>query len=161
LGPIIFTIADPSIATIRVNSIDIVDILKAGTTTITATQAGNDNYNPVSATATLTVNKAAQTITGLSDITKTYGDADFDLSATASSGLPVSYTSSNTAVATINGNTVHIVGAGAAVITASQAGNNNYDAAAPVTVTLTVNKAVQTISGLIDITKPTAMLISI
>src|SRR5687768_149605 len=53
-----------------------------------------------------------QTITfGALDL-KTYGDAAFELTATASSELPVSYSSSNTDVATIENNIVTIVGAG-------------------------------------------------
>jgi hypothetical protein len=73
--------------------------------------------------------------------------ATFTLSATASSGLPVSYSSSNTGVATVAGNTVTIVGAGTTTITASQSGNVNYNAATSVDQTLTVIKADQTISG--------------
>jgi hypothetical protein len=86
--------------------------------------------------------KQPQTITGLSDITKTVSDADFDLTATASSNLAVTYSSSNTAVATVTGSKVHIVGAGTSTITASQTGDNNYEAAPDVTATLTVNAAV-------------------
>jgi len=138
LRPILFTIADPSIATIRINSIDIVDILKAGTTTITAMQAGNENYNPVSRTVALTVNKASQTISGLSDMSKNANDVDFTLSAIASSGLALTYSSSNTSVATIKQTTVEILQAGTTTITASQAGNDNYNAATDVTATLTV-----------------------
>jgi hypothetical protein len=70
-----------------------------------------------------------------------YGDADFALTATASSGLTISYTSSNTAVATIFFGQLHIVGAGTSDITASQKGNNTYNAAPDSTQTLTVNKA--------------------
>jgi hypothetical protein len=87
------------------------------------------------------VSKQDQTIAGLSDMTQTVGDADFDLSATASSGLAVTYASSNTAVATISGSTVHVVGVGSTTITASQAGNDTYNAATNVTATLTVNAA--------------------
>jgi hypothetical protein len=83
--------------------------------------------------------KQDQSISGLSDIAKTVSAADFDLSATASSGLAVSYTSSNTAVATVSGSTVHIVGAGTSTITASQAGNDDYNPAPDVTATLTVS----------------------
>jgi hypothetical protein len=83
--------------------------------------------------------KQEQTISGLSDITKPASDADFDLSATASS---------NTAVATISGSTVHIVGAGTTTITASQAGNDDYNAALDVTATLTVSDE----TGIDDIT---------
>jgi hypothetical protein len=52
--------------------------------------------------------------------------------------LAVTYTSSSEAVATVSGSTVTIVGAGTTTITASQAGDNNYNAATNVTQTLTV-----------------------
>lgn len=79
---------------------------------------------------------------------KTYGAIDFNPGATASSLLPVTYTSNNPAVATIvNGNTIHIVGAGTTDITAEQAGSTDYQAATPVTQTLTVNKATLTITA--------------
>jgi uncharacterized protein YaiE (UPF0345 family) len=70
--------------------------------------------------------------------TKKLGDADFEAGATASSGLPVSYTSSNTGVATIVDNKIHIVSSGVSTITASQPGNDEYAAAANVSQTLTV-----------------------
>ncbi len=80
-----------------------------------------------------------QTITfgALSDVT--YGDANFDLSATTSSGLDITYTSSDTSVATISGNTVTIVGAGTTTVTASQSGNSVYNAAMDIPQILTVN----------------------
>jgi uncharacterized protein YjdB len=128
--------SNTAVATISGSTVTIVG---AGTTTITASAAGNDTYNAApDVTATLTVNKIAQTISGLTDLTKTIGDADFNLAATASSSLPVTYASSNTAVATISGSAVHIVGIGTTTITASQAGNGSYSAATPVTATLTV-----------------------
>ncbi|BAV05660.1 Por secretion system C-terminal sorting domain-containing protein [Filimonas lacunae] len=77
---------------------------------------------------------------------KVYGSADVEAGATASSGLAVTYTSSNTNVVVISGTKIHIVGAGAATITASQAGNSTYAAASPVTQTVTVNKALLTVS---------------
>ena len=63
---------------------------------------------------------------------KKVGEADFSPGATASSGLAVTYTSSNTNVATIVGNKIHIVGSGACRITASQAGDNSYSLASSV-----------------------------
>ncbi len=54
---------------------------------------------------------------------RTYGDAPFELGATASSGLPIVYESSNPMVATVSGSTVTIVGSGTTTITAIQAGN--------------------------------------
>ena len=77
---------------------------------------------------------------------KTFGDPSFSLSATTSSGLSISYSSSNTSVATVSGSTVTVIGAGSAIITASQAGNSNYNAATNVQQTLTVNKASQSIT---------------
>ncbi|MCE5331055.1 MAG: DUF6383 domain-containing protein, partial [Bacteroidales bacterium] len=82
--------------------------------------------------------KVAQTISGLFDITKRVGDADFTLSANSSSGLTITYSIADASVATVTGSTVHIVGAGTATITATQAGNDNYNAAPEVTATLTV-----------------------
>lgn len=84
-----------------------------------------------------------QTISNFNTIpTKTYGDLTFTVSATASSGLDVVFTSSNTAVATCtgtNGTTVTIVGAGNCEIRANQAGNAFYNAAPQVVQNLTVN----------------------
>lgn len=85
--------------------------------------------------------KDAQTITFGALAAVTYGDAPFALTATASSGLTVTFASSNPAVATVDGNTVTIVGAGSTTITASQAGDATYAAATPVGRTLTVNAA--------------------
>ncbi|NDB96579.1 MAG: LamG domain-containing protein, partial [Verrucomicrobia bacterium] len=65
-------------------------------------------------------------------------EGSFTLNATASSGLAVSYTSSNTNVATVSGSTVTLRSAGTSTITASQAGNSNWNVAANVPQTLTV-----------------------
>lgn len=112
----------------------------AVTSTITLTGADASNYTLTQPTGlTGTITQASQTITFNTLSDKTLGDAPFNLTATASSGLPVSYSSSNTSVATILGNTVTIVGTGSAIITASQAGNTNYSAAADVLQTQVVN----------------------
>lgn len=90
-----------------------------------------------------------QTITfgALSPVT--YGDADFNLTATSDSGLIVTYASSDTNVATVSGNVVTIVGAGSTTITAFQAGNSSYNPATPVAQTLFVNTKELTVSGAI------------
>jgi pectin methylesterase-like acyl-CoA thioesterase len=72
---------------------------------------------------------------------KRMGETPFELTAEASSALPVSYTSSNTDVATIDGNTVTLTGTGTTEITASQPGNFLYYSAAGVVQTLTVGEA--------------------
>ncbi|MDH7445529.1 carbohydrate-binding protein [Aquimarina sp. 2201CG14-23] len=85
-----------------------------------------------------TSNTLDQTISFGSLPTKEVGDSDFSPGATASSGLSVSYTSSNTNVATIVNGNIHIVSDGTSTITASQGGNNTYNAAPNVTQILTV-----------------------
>lgn len=124
-----------------------IHITGAGNANITAAQPGNENYAPAAdVTQPLTVSKAGQTITFGTLPVLTYGDSDFDPGATSSSGLSVIYTSDNPGVATIINGMIHITGAGNAIITASQPGNENYSAAADVTQPLTVNKADQIIT---------------
>ncbi len=140
--PVSFAVASGP-ATIAGNT---VTITGAGTVSMEATQAGNDVFNPALAvTQSFTVAKAVQTITFATPAAKTFGDAPFQLSATASSGLAVAFRIVS-GPATLSGNTVTITGAGAVLIEATQAGNNNYTAAAAVQRTLTVNKASQVIA---------------
>lgn len=72
---------------------------------------------------------------------KTYGDPPFTLDGAASSELPVTYSSSDDAIASVNGNTLTITGAGTVDITAEQEGDDRFPAADPVTRMLTINKA--------------------
>ena len=133
-----FTSSNPAVATV---SNDTVFITGGGTTTITALQAGNAWWNAATPVEQiLIVNKVDQTITFNALPAKKYGDADFSPGATASSGLPVTYSSDNESVVTIVSNMIHITGTGTAVITASQAGNDTYNPAEDVTQTLTVIK---------------------
>ncbi len=141
--PVTFTSSNTTVATLSGN---VLTANSTGTADITALQTGNGTYAPARYIRILTVNKAEQAITFPAPGTKTYGDPDFNLGATASSGLMVSYSSDNPAVATISESTVHITGAGTAIITASQGGNNLYYSAIDINATLTVNKAVQTIT---------------
>ena len=83
--------------------------------------------------------KAAQSITFGALPVKMTGSADFVPGATASSGLGVTYISSNTAVATIVSGQIHIVGVGTTIITASQAGDTTYAPAVAILQELTVN----------------------
>jgi len=134
-----YSSSNASVATIVGGNIHIVGI---GTTVITASQTGNTNYNGATdVTQSLTVNKANQTISFASIPVKVVGDADFNTGSSASSGLSVTLSSSNTAVATIVGTNIHIVGTGTSNITASQPGNTNYNAAVDVVQLLTVNSA--------------------
>jgi hypothetical protein len=116
----------------------------------TISGAASGNYSVTQPTGlTANVTQATQTITFASLANKTVGDPTFTLTATASSGLPVSYSSSVPSVASVSGSTVTVGVAGTTVITASQAGNTNYQAATSVNRNQVVDTAVlltQTIS---------------
>jgi uncharacterized repeat protein (TIGR03803 family) len=73
---------------------------------------------------------------------KTTDDVPFELTAVSTSGMPVSFTSSNTSVATVTGSTLHIEGPGTTTITAQQLGSINYHPSAPVERMLTVTMVV-------------------
>ncbi len=90
-------------------------------------------------------NKADQTITFGHLADKTYGDPDFTVSATASSGLPVSFTAQGTC--TVSDSGVHITGAGSCTITAQQAGNASYNAATDVAQSFNIVKRSVTITA--------------
>jgi hypothetical protein len=110
---------------------------------IEASQAGNTTYNtapPINQTFQVnTVALLPQTITFPAISNKTMSDGPFTLSATASSGLPVSYRVVS-GPATVSGNTVTLSGtAGTIIIEASEAGNGTYSAATPITQTFTVS----------------------
>ena len=82
--------------------------------------------------------KIAQTVMFAALPEARVGQADLLMSGAASSGLAVSYKSSDTAVAKFIGAALHLVAPGNALITASQAGSERYTPAVDVTQVLTV-----------------------
>lgn len=113
-----------------------------GVRTATLSITSNDpNESPYIINLKGTGVKLNQTITFNALTPRTFGNAPFALSATSTSGLPVSFSSGTPSVASISGNTVTIVAPGTTVITASQAGDNNYNAASSVQQTLIVYAA--------------------
>jgi hypothetical protein len=128
-------------------------VLNAGanqTLTANFTPTDTANYNNNSKTVSINVNKADQTITGFGAIAdKTYGDADFKVSATGGgSGNPVTFTATGEcSVSQVAGDwMVHITGAGSCTVTAHQAGNSNYNAAPDVPQSFNIAKADATIN---------------
>jgi len=119
----------------------------AGTVTIQATQAGNATFAlaaPVSQSFAVTA--GAQTITFTAIPTHTSVDPAFALSATATSGLAVTF-SVVSGPAKVTGSTLTLTGAtGTVVIAANQAGNSNYAAAVAVSRSFVVTGAPQTIT---------------
>jgi hypothetical protein len=104
------------------------------TYTITAANAGGTT----TATFSITVGIGSQTITfpALSNIT--LGGTAPTLAATASSGLTLSYVSTTTSICTVSGSSITVLTAGTCSITASQAGDANYGAAANVSKSFTI-----------------------
>lgn len=91
--------------------------------------------------------KLTQTITFGALSSQSYSlNGLISLTGTASSGLPVSYSSDNTSVTDISGTSLVIKGVGTATITASQVGNGSYDAAIEVSQNQVITKANQTIT---------------
>ncbi len=105
----------------------------------------NSNYDISYVSDDLTITKADQIITfdPLSD--KVMGDPDFDVNATASSGLSVTFDATGTC--TISGNTIHITAVGDCTVTAHQSGNDNYNAAPDVPQSFTIATLLHTITA--------------
>ena len=130
-----------------------VTIIGAGTIEIKATYSGNNVYKPASATYTLTVNKASQTISfeGDGDFTAKIGD-EFTAPVLDTNGAPGSgdivYSSDDSDIADVNATTGEItIGEkeGTVTITATKEADDNYEEATA-SYTITVSKKSQVIT---------------
>jgi hypothetical protein len=113
------------VATIVSNTLTIAG---AGSTTITASQAGNALWNPVSASRTFVVNPITQTLS-FPAIPKQLSVAGqhVTLNATSSAKLtPITYSVANTAIASVSSNVLTILGSGTTTVTATNVGTQNY-----------------------------------
>ncbi|MFM7135615.1 MAG: beta strand repeat-containing protein, partial [Planctomycetota bacterium] len=90
---------------------------------------------------------AVQAITFDALASRTYGDAAVQLVATASSGLPVTFVSSDPTIASVSGTTLTILKAGTVTITASQAGDASYEAASSVARSLVISPKAITVTA--------------
>ena len=111
----------------------------AGSYVVTASVVDNFYYG--SASGVITISKASQTITFASVPSKFVGSGSFTVAPSSTSNLTVALSSSNTAVATVSGFSISPIGAGTTTISATQAGDVNYLAAATVTQVLTATTA--------------------
>ncbi len=122
-------------------------IVAAGTCTIAANQAGNGVYSAApQVTQSVNIAKANQTISFGAISGKTFDQSPLALSATATSGLAVVFTSATTGVCTVSGTSVTFVTVGSCTINANQAGNGNYNAAPQVPQTFTITQGSQSIT---------------
>ena len=90
-----------------------------------------------------TVSVVSQTITFLPLVNQVYGSAPFSVTATASSGLPVSFASLTAGVCAVAGTTVTLLSTGQCTIEATQPGSGPWPAATPVDQTFEVEAAVK------------------
>ena len=134
----------PGTGTGSVNSTGLFTADHPGTATVTATSGAITGSS-----GTITILKADQTISFGALSGKTYGDDPFTVSATVSSGLPVEFAVTS-GPASITGNLVTITGAGTVEITATQGGNDYYNAATPVPQSFVVEQKSITVSAAAD-----------
>jgi Bacterial Ig-like domain (group 3)/FG-GAP-like repeat/Beta-propeller repeat/FG-GAP repeat len=116
----------------------------AGTAQVALANGAGALSNPLP--FTIGVGRSPQTITFGALNGQTLGAAAFTVSATASSGLVVTFTSNTTGVCTVSVATVTLLTDGTCSLTASQAGNTSYAPATPVTQTFVVAGKPQTIA---------------
>jgi hypothetical protein len=127
--PITYTSITPSICTI---SGEVANLLALGYCGIYASQPGNSIYKPAETVGrTFQVVKASQSIT-FAAIPAQQVNTTYTLTATASSGLPITYTSSTPSICTITGGSANLIATGYCGIYASQPGNSVYSAATTV-----------------------------
>lgn len=126
---------------------DLTQVLNAGTHELAVQFIPTNTawYNTLDSKVTVTVNKADQTIAWDFTTTEMTVDEVLTLNATATAGK-VTFTITSDA-ATLEGNTLTAVKAGEVTITASQAGNDNYNAAEEVAHTITIHKATPTVTA--------------
>ena len=113
----------------------------------TCAGAVDANYSFTYVAGNATVTQGAQTIHFTAPSSPVvYGVSPIALSATATSGLPVTF-SVISGPGTISGNTLTIIGVGSIVIAADQAGNQNYTRAAQVTQSVAAAQAALTVAA--------------
>jgi len=137
--PITYSSSNTSVAT--VNSSGVVTVISVGSTTITASQASNTNWESASISKTLIIYKTQRNINFPDIPNKNYQGSNFNLNVTSSDyEVPITYASSNTSIATVNEQgVVIIVGVGSTTITASQAESASFSSSS-VGKTIQVNK---------------------
>ena len=136
--PVTITI-DPTTSTNCAVSTGVVTFLAVSTCRVNFDQPGNASFEAAPRVQrTITVNRGQQTITFVAPIDAAVGGI-VPLGVAASSGLPVTLTSSTTSICTVSGGTVTYLAAGSCTITATQGGNTNFFPAVSVSRTFTVS----------------------
>jgi len=95
-------------------------------------------YGADSATQVVVASQKKQGITFPQPANQPLSEGTYELTATASSGLPVSLISTTPKVCTVSGTVATLLTTGTCTIRAVQPGNSNYAVAAPVTRSFSV-----------------------
>ena len=146
-----FSSISPSVCAVTGST---VTALAAGTCTVAADQVGNTTYAAapqvsqsftVPSNQTINFNALAEMTIGASGV----------MSASATSGLTVAFSSLSSSICTVSGTTVTAVAAGTCIVAADQTGSNLFNTATQVTRSFTVQRQGQTIA----LTLPTGLSI--
>lgn len=143
--PITFSTSNPLVATFLEGGR--LRTYSQGSVELIASQSGNNDFAPALASVEIGIGSRSQVIVFEEFGPQQYGNPNFSPIVYATSGLPLSFVSSNTSVAAVVGGTLVIVGVGSASITANQSGNAFWNAATSVTRTLVVSKGTAIISA--------------
>ncbi len=142
-APVIYSLVGGDVAKVVLNGDQLTTNSGTGQITIRATVDQTPDRAGVQADAIITFQKAGQIITfTLNPPTASTADPARTLSASSTSGLPVSFNSANPLIASVAGNTLAFVSAGSTLITASQPGNDDYQSATGVQQGISVSAGV-------------------
>ena len=168
-GAVSFSVANGTNATCSLSGNQLtataVGAATTGTCLVTATRAGDSNYNSVSSSQTTVTfdAKLSQSLTfAVTSYSKVYGDSTFTVTATpghSGDGGVISYSSSDDSKCTVGASDglVTITGAGSCTISAAITAGTAYGAANAATpVTVTISAATSTISILLPASATTA-----
>jgi alpha-tubulin suppressor-like RCC1 family protein len=103
-----------------------ITLLTVGTCSITANQAGNVDYSAASPVSDTFAVEFGQIISFATIGAQSLPSQPLALSATSSSGLPVTFSAQPTSVCTVSGSTLTLVASGLCSVSAAQAGNATY-----------------------------------
>jgi len=152
-GAFVFSSSNSSVVDVDATT-GVATVRGAGSAVVTVSQGETANYLGAATAFTVSIGKYRPTLSGLVDLTKTFGGSDFTIAPPGSSSDgALSWESSNTSVATVDSSgRVRIVGAGASLISVNQAETANHFAATTA-LRLIVDPAQHTMSTVNDITK--------
>jgi len=148
-NPVVFASTTPAVCTVAGAT---VTMASAGTCGLTANQTGNASYSAAPQVAlNVAIGLAGQAITNFvaNPAAPVFApNGTFAVSATGgASTSPVVFASTTPAVCTVSGSTVTMVAGGTCALTANQAGDANYSAAAQVALNVTIGLASQAITN--------------